>query len=141
MIVVFINNHTYFIILNDFDQLQILFTFFFPEKGRVSLIAQLGHVLQLQAHPKKNSNLIFRIIMGKENQGNECSITPEEEKALGELVEFVMLSLTPHGEEEIDPFEGYILRLKAHVQEKNPQAFKARFLKGYRVLLETVSQS
>lgn len=73
--------------------------------------------------------------MDKQNKKGEHSSVSEEDNLLKEFADFAMLSLEPD-EVEQDPLDDYMERLKGHFQTKNPNAFRARFLKGYKVLLE-----
>ncbi len=73
--------------------------------------------------------------MDKHSQNKEDASLSENDEELNELADFAILSFEPHGDSE-DPIVEYMQRLRSHFQVKNPNAFRARFLKGYKVLLE-----
>lgn len=71
--------------------------------------------------------------------GKDPSISKEDE-SIKEFADFAMLSLEPSHDGGEDPVDEYMQRLKSHFQTKNPNAFRARFIKGYKILLESAKQ-
>jgi hypothetical protein len=74
--------------------------------------------------------------MDKQYRNEEDASIAENDQELNELADFAILSF--ESKEDEDPIIDYMQRLRAHFQVKNPHAFRSRFLKGYRVLLEEV---
>lgn len=76
------------------------------------------------------------------SQNEDNSVSNEKDETYKELADFAMLSLELAEEEENeDPIFAYMQRLKSHFQAKNPDAFRARFIKGYKILLEELNRS
>lgn len=75
--------------------------------------------------------------MEKKSKKEDPSLPEVYDRELNELVDFVILSFETDIRDE-DPIIEYMQRLKSHFQVKNPNAFRARFLKGYKVLLEEI---
>lgn len=76
--------------------------------------------------------------MEKRHKNEEEPSLSENDQELNDLADFVTLSFESNEHEE-DPIVEYMQRLRSHFQSKNPHAFRARFLKGYKILLEEVT--
>lgn len=77
--------------------------------------------------------------MDKQHKNEEDASLSKNDPELNEFADFAMLSLEASELEE-DPLNEYLQRLRGHFQAKNPNAFRARFLKGYKVLLEELTK-
>lgn len=73
----------------------------------------------------------------KDKKKDEVSLADKVQE-LNEFADFVVLSFD-RDELIEDPIIEYMQKLRSHFHIKNPHAFRARFLKGYQVLLEEVS--
>jgi|GEM_PF-6782298 len=73
-----------------------------------------------------------------ENSENQEKSPLKDEIVLNQLVDLILIGLqsTRH---DPDPFAEYVNTLRNRFQDKNPQAFRAKFIKGYQILLKTVT--
>jgi len=75
-----------------------------------------------------------------ENHENEIILPKKVLKVLHQLIDLIEQNQEKI-EENPDPFVEYVHLLKNRFRLKNPPAFRARFIKGYEVLLKETGKS
>ncbi len=78
----------------------------------------------------------------EENMGHKESksdLPLEDQKVLHQIVDLVHLSSQLSVMSD-DPFDEYVYSLKKGFQDKNPQAFRIKFIKGYHLLLKEATK-
>ena len=78
--------------------------------------------------------------MRKKLKSSETEDLAEDYQTIaGDLAEAIVESLKDQPPDDLDPLEGYVLKVRTKVHT-NLSIFRTRFLRGYKVLIEEVSK-
>jgi len=75
--------------------------------------------------------------MSKPKKSTE--VETEEAEALKRLADLVTESLEEEFKADLESFEVYAQKMRSHLHS-DPQVFRARFLKGYQVLMDEIGK-
>lgn len=74
-------------------------------------------------------------IMDEENKSFAVVLEPEDVESIQQLADVVVESLQEGFKSDLESFEVYAQKMRSHIHA-DAQVFRARFLKGYHILLE-----